>query len=262
MGTTYSFKRIIEEALSDKGWEPTEVDILAYRRAFYKLLERIGSDKEILKIQNKENTENKKVTKNEAILFDEFEKPVIKTLLLQLMDQNSMIYEFTHAKNDKAKFSAEETNDFLKALKAEIFKDPELVDEDMRYLSIYLDNIFLYSPLRSIETCHKLIDALAANLSDLPCDEQSTYLGKVEHILKKEFWLRTAESAIESLRIAENIKYKNEPYVETDPAIRAIYIRRDSEILKAIKEDDDLRQYIEKKTGRKAEAIFGYAQLK
>ena len=43
--------------------------------------------------------------------------------------------------------------------------------------------------------------------------------------------------------------------------IQAEYVQRDIEILRAIQEDDDLREYIEKKTGKKAEDIFNYRAL-
>ena len=98
-------------------------------------------------------------------------------------------------------------------------------------------------------------------LEFLCADDQSTYLGKVEHILKKEYALRTAESAQEIIRIADREKYRKEYYYERDPAIRHYYAIRDQKILEAIQEDDDLRQYIEKKFGMKAEILFNYATL-
>lgn len=38
-------------------------------------------------------------------------------------------------------------------------------------------------------------------------------------------------------------------------------MQRDKRVLEAIQEDDDLRQYIEKKFGKRAEEIFNYAVL-
>ena len=86
-------------------------------------------------------------------------------------------------------------------------------------------------------------------------------LDNVEYFLRKEYWLRTAEAPIGSLKVAEKIKDENELSIVSDPDIRAIYVKRDSEIMKAIQNDDDLRQYIEKKAGRQAELIFEHAIL-
>ena len=261
MKTTFSLQSIITEILIEKGSEDTPEKIRKVRRSFDALLARLGSDKAILKIQNKESSDGKKSRDHEVMLFDEFEKPMIKTLLLQLMDKKSLIYKFAHPKHYKAGFSSSEVFEFIETLKAEIFKDPNLVDIDMVYLHDYLVSIFLYSPLRSKETCHKLIDAIAATLYDLPCYEQTMCLDNVVYFLRKEYWLRTAEAAIGSLKVAENIKDENELSIVSDPDIRAIYVKRDSEIMKAIQNDDDLRQYIEKKAGRQAELIFEHAIL-
>ena len=134
----------------------------------------------------------------------------------------------------------------------------------------FFGSIFLYSPLRSIEYCHTLIDMLALNLQDLTSDRQSIYIGKVENILKKEFALRVTESTLEILDIAGIIEQsKNivgnkigiQNYCEKDPEIRFEYIQRDKRVLERIQEDDDLRCYIEKKMGMRAEDIFNYASL-
>ena len=50
-------------------------------------------------------------------------------------------------------------------------------------------------------------------------------------------------------------------YYESDPEIRFHYIQRDKRVLEAIQEDENLREYIEKKFGKRAEEIFNYAVL-
>ena len=124
MKTTFSLQSIITEILIEKGSEDTPEKIRKVRRSFDALLARLGSDKAILKIQNKESSDGKKSRNHEVMLFDEFEKPMIKTLLLQLMDKKSLIYKFAHPKHYKAGFSSSEVFEFIETLKAEIFKDP------------------------------------------------------------------------------------------------------------------------------------------
>lgn len=48
---------------------------------------------------------------------------------------------------------------------------------------------------------------------------------------------------------------------EYEPMLRSYYIERDKELLGKIQEDDDLRCYVEKKFGKKAEEIFNYTKL-
>lgn len=254
-------KQIIESVLSDIDAENyTEEEYNKYEddfekntrqlyRKFDRLLERLGSNKEVLKDGGK-NME-----------FDELDAPIIKTLVAQLYSGEGIIAEFVSARNENKQFSSNDVIKFIHALYDEVAKDDTMNKEELAYLAQFFNNIFLYSPLRSLETCHKTIDALALELHDLPCDVQSLYLGKVEHILKKEFALRVAESAQEIVRIAESKEFREHYYYERDPAIKYYYIQRDRQILKAIQKDDDLRQYIEKKFGQKAEEIFNYATL-
>lgn len=95
-------------------------------------------------------------------------------------------------------------------------------------------------------------------------------MGKLEHILKKEWGLRIAELALNSFQIAERIELSkkiaknniNPPfYYEQDPEIMFEYIERDKRMLEKVQSDDELRLYIETKVGRKAEDIFNYAAL-
>ena len=131
-----------------------------------------------------------------------------------------------------------------------------------------MNRIFLCAPLYISENCHTLIDYLVINLQDLPSTHQAVYLKKIEHLLRKEFALRLAESAMNILDISNIIEESKElgeddigiqSYSEFDPEIRSEYIQRDREVLKRIQEDDDLRHYIEGKIGKKAEEIFNYA---
>ena len=98
MKTTFSLQSIITEILIEKGSEDTPEKIRKVRRSFDALLARLGSDKAILKIQNKESSDGKKSRNHEVMLFDEFEKPMIKTLLLQLMDKK-VSYINSHIQN-------------------------------------------------------------------------------------------------------------------------------------------------------------------
>ena len=260
---TIPLDSIIKKVLDNKGVQYDEAgsdsNIIALRRAFYRLLERLGSDKERFK-------------ENGKYLFAEQEVPFMIVLLTQLYDNNGIIADFANRTKKIEKFLAREVYEFLDTLKKEIEKaESDEKKYDLRDMLIFFTDLFLWSPLRSLEECHKLIDVLAANLQEIPVDRQSFYLGKIEHILKKEVALRIAESTLEMVELAEKTeiskKERNDDigsqsyYYESDPEIRFHYIQRDKRVLEAIQEDENLREYIEKKFGQRAEEIFNYAVL-
>lgn len=254
-----SLEDIIKRVLDDKGMNYTyDANARALRRAFSRLFERLGSDIETYK-------------HNGVIEFVESEVPFMKSLLSQLYDNKGIIAEFVNSKKNK-KFSSEDVREFLELLEEEIEKtESEEKKEELADMGMFFSNLFLWSPLRCVEDCHRWIDVITMNLKEIPVDRQSFYLGKIEHILKKEVALRTAESTMEMIKLAEEIessKKENEDdvgiqnyYFERDPEIRFYYMQRDKRVLEAIQEDADLRHYIEKRIGKKAEEIFNYAML-
>lgn len=263
MSGKVSLVRIIEAVLIDKGVnlsdnkdDLVESNVRGLRRAFDRLIDRLGGDKEMLKA-------------GDSFEFHESEVSFMKVLIGQLYDDCGLVAKFANERNKNMKFSSRDVHALIQALLDEADKDGAS-EEELNEMARFFASIFLFSPLRSIEYCHKLIDMLAMNLQDLPTSKQSIYVGKVEHILKKEFALRLAESTLHSLNIAEMIDCPNKTddddigtqfYYERNPEIQFEYIQRDKRVLEKIQDDDDLRLYIEKKLGKKAEEIFNYASL-
>lgn len=260
MEKNITLDEIIKEVLRDKITSEGNIDsnIVTLRRAFFRLIERLGSDKEVFKTNGK-------------YLFNEMEIPFMKSLLIQLYSNEGLIADFANKGKKNMKFSSKEVREFLDTLNHEAEKaESELEKADLIDMEIFFSKLFLWSPLRSLEDCHELLDVIAANLSDLPVDQQSLYLGKVEHILEKEVALRLVEAAMNIAEIAGDIELSKkqsndeigiQSYYESEPQIRFHYIQRDKRVLETIQEDDDLRQYIEKKFGKRAEEIFNYAAL-
>ena len=80
--------------------------------------------------------------------------------------------------------------------------------------------------------------------------------------------MRIAELTIKSVYVGNCIEERrkvvgddiyNDEFFEYEPDLRNYFIDRDKELLEMIQEDKDLRYYIEKKLGKKAEEIFNYA---
>lgn len=209
---------------------------------------------------------------NGVIVFVEEEVPFMKSLLSQLYDNKGIIADFVNGGKKSKRFSSKEVREFLDILMKEIEKaESDAEKNELEDMGKFFSEIFLWSPLRSVEDCHSLIDSCASYLQDLPIDSQSYYLGTVEYFLKKELNLRYAEAAMEMKKLAEEIEQSKEIYNDDigiqryygiqDPQVRFHYMQRDKRVLEAIQEDDDLRQYIEKKLGKRAEKIFNYAVL-
>ena len=122
--------------------------------------------------------------------------------------------------------------------------------------------------MRSIEYCHALVDSLAFHLQDLTYNQKALYLKNFEAVLKKTYSMRIAELTINSVYVGNCIEERrkvvgddiyNDEFFEYEPDLRNYFIDRDKELLEMIQEDKDLRYYIEKKLGKKAEEIFNYA---
>lgn len=255
-----TLKTIIEYVLDDKNISYNKTDdatVKSLSRAFYKFIEKLGSDKEMLKCGG-HNYE-----------FVESEVPFMKIIISQLYDNKGIIAEFTNGRKGNKVFSSKDVYDLIESLGKEADKVGVNENEIERMVDFF-SKIFLLSPLRSVEYCHELIDAFALTLQDLTYDEQSIYLRQLEYVLKKELGLRYAEFCMKTLGLAhyvEEYRKKNGcsleagMYYEYEPELRFYYIQRDRAVLEAIQEDDDLRQFIEKKFGKKAEEIFNYAVL-
>lgn len=254
-----TLRTIIESVLEDKNVKDDsntyEANIKNLNRAFNRLIEKLGNDKEILKRGQR------------YFEFEESEVPFIKVLLSQLYDNKGIIAEFTNERKRNKKFNSTEVNELIESLK-DIASNEGMDENEINRMVDFFSTIFLMSPLRIVEYCHTLINALADTLQDLDYYEQAKYLLHVEHVLKKEYALRTAEFIFntgELAHIVEEYRKKNggdaHIYSEYESELRFSYIQRDRCVLEAIQEDDDLREYIEKKFGKKAEDIFNYAVL-
>lgn len=253
-----SLRHVIKSVLKEKKLTNTfyeDSNIRALQRKFKKLIEKLGCDSDVLK------------PKGNHFEFKQSEVPFIKVILLQLHNEEGMISDFVNDENKK--YSYEKVHGFIQLLLDEAEKDG-MTEIELKKMAVFLSNIFLASPLRSIESCHRLIDALAANLHDLTSTQQADYLIKIEHLLKKEVSLRIAESAIQTKEIAKIIEFSKElveddigyqNYYGNESEVMYEYTKRDREILKKIQEDDALRKYIENTMGKKAEDIFNYAAL-
>lgn len=170
MKNKITLKTIIESVLEDKNVKDDsntyEANIKYLNRAFTRLIEKLGNDKETLKRGER------------YFEFEESEVPFMKVLLSQLYDNKGIIAEFTNERKRNKKFSSIEVYEFIESLKD--IADSEGLDEnDIERMVEFFSKIFLLSPLCIVENCHMSIDSLAATLQDLDYYEQAKYLLRV-----------------------------------------------------------------------------------
>ncbi len=251
-----SFMSIVKEYIEEKGLnDDPKVD--AYLRKSYRYLEdfieKLGGNIDDMK------------SANHRIEFDESEIPSIKYLLRQFLasDKNT-IKNFINSKDNN--YSVDEINKFIDQFTNE-YCTPE--DKCAKvYLVEYMSNIFMLSHMRLIEECHALIDLYACNLQYLPRSLKLVNLQAFEDEISHLFALQLVGLARQIEDISRYIELCKDDEEDIDciydnlpVSVQSEYVQRDQEILKAIQEDDDLRRYIEKKIGKKAEDIFNYKAL-
>lgn len=261
MGRTYSLYELINEVIDEKvvknGDDNSDSSAKRLQRNFYSLIKNLGSTKDALKGDAK------------SIQFQDKERFVIKYILSQIYDKKGLIYDFAMSNNKDEKFKSRKVHKMIEELCDAAVEDG-MEERELLQLVEYFSDIFLESPLRSIEYCHALVDSLAFHLQDLTYNQKALYLKNFEAVLKKTYSMRIAELTFNSIYVGNCIEVRrklvgediyNDEFFEYDPELRNYFIDRDKELLEMIQEDEDLRCYVEKKLGKKAEEIFSYAKL-
>ena len=150
-----------------------------------------------------------------------------------------------------------------------MFDEAENDDEnktELEEMARFCCKVFLQAPLRALEKCHAAIDALWLTIQDLNYVEQARYLNVVADMLEIEYMHSCVERVINirdtaKMAVAYDCRDGETPYDGFPSDIKHDYLQRDRNILAAIKVDDDLRDYIEKVLGKKAEDVFGYTMI-
>jgi hypothetical protein len=204
--------------------------------------------------------------------LEESEVPFMTAILRQFLDSNSLISKFAYKHSKSSDFSPVDVHRLIHSILEEANKHGSNAFE-LQQVAEFFNNVFFGSQLRSYMECHLCIDALYMNLHDLTNAEQVKYLRNVEVILKKEVSLRLAKIAVTayvraSCKNTDLLHDKQfeflghgQNYDEIHNETKHELIQRDKEMLIKIQEDNDLREYIEKKFNKKAEEIFDYATL-
>ena len=173
MSGKISLKKIIEEVLAEKELLHNESSERRLRRAFDKLLETLGGNKDQLKGRDLVGAK---------IGFDKSEVPFMKIIIRQLYEGKGLIAKFTDKNSD---ISSMDVHDLIQSIIDEADKDGAS-EEGLADLMLFLTNLFNCSPMYLIEDCHSLLDILELNIQGLPTAHQALRLSKVLSFLKQE----------------------------------------------------------------------------
>lgn len=248
-----SLGSIIKEMLNEEKFSDDESNIKQCRRGFTRLIEKLGGSIDDLK------------SANNVIEFEEAEVPGIKFLLRNIFSSTeNPIGDFLYSKDKD--FSAEEARKFIDCVASELCATEKAGEKEK--VVEYLSDIFLLSHMRIIEECHTMIDIYACNLQHQLRAEQLLSLQSLRDEISQFLTINLAKRAYKMAEISNDIELYKDGEAEIDciydgfpTNIQSEYVQRDIEILNAIQEDGDLREYIEKKTGKKVEDIFNYRAL-
>lgn len=243
-----------EEDKSQEGkLQEDESSIRKCRRGFTSLIEKLGG-----------SIDDIKSSKN-VIEFEEDEVPGIKVLLHGVFrTDNNPISDFLLSKGDD--FSVEDATKFIDYLVANLYATEEEGKKEDLVKSLSDDT--MVSHMRIIDECHKLVDGYARELQHLLKSERLIHLQLLRDEILHFHALELVERAYRIAEISEMVELYKDGEEEIDciyegspKSVQSEYVQRDIEILKAIQEDDNLRAYVEKKIGKKAEDIFNYRAL-
>ncbi len=200
--------------------------------------------------------------------FEEEEVLFVKHILKDLAMNKGLCSQFIDKNRGDDYVGASQVHEFIQKFFYELEADGASEEECQANLN-FLAMIFLIPVHEMRENCHRLIDGIWLNLSSYPYTHQAMMMERLTKILKKEFAEITVQSTFMVGELAELIQKSKELCGDNigmqdygDDSIGVEYAERDMRTLRQIQADPDLRAYVEKKLGAKAEDVFNVAYSK
>jgi hypothetical protein len=249
-----SLAKIISSVLDEKGLNVIDSETKSLERQFYRLLTKLGGNKDELK------------NAGGNFAFGKMEIPFFKIIIKSLYNRDGIISKLI---TDKEEISSSDIYVFITELLEEAEKS-KMDEKEVADLLIFLIDLFPLAYTYYYEQCLLYIDMLDKNIQELPSTYKAAYMAKLADTIKKGVSLHIAESAIDILTMANDIiilrqncedNSDNESDRHSGASKSCIYTQSDKLLIKKIIEDDALRQYLKNKTGLYPEQIFGNIQL-
>lgn len=196
------------------------------------------------------------------MMFDDLQKVYVEAILIQLLEKKGKAYDFYRKKPHLP--STQETHDMIEDV-LESIDDSKSSEEIIQDGINFLDMLFELTYRQKINDCHMIIDTLQANLEQYPYTLKLRSIERLITFLYAENIRASTEAAIQScdlIKLFGNLTtlYSTNDigdiYGEPGDPIRREYEQRDAKMIESLKEDPELRAYVEKKTGYKIEEVF------
>lgn len=249
MGKTIALISLTEEITNKFG----VMSERTLRRRFQKLIDVCGGNYTLL--QNK----------NGKVYFDENETSFVKHILTELVKNEGILSKFIDKKNTNEFVGIEEVRGFIQSYIGKLEEDG-YNENEIKAAVEFLSMLFLLPVHVSRENCYQYVMSIWLNLQAYPYTHQVSTMKQTEALLKKQLAVSAVNSIFmigelsELIQSSKNITEDGigiQDYGNDTPT--AEYFERDRKALQLIQSNPEIRAYVERLTGQKAEEVFNVA---
>lgn len=248
-----SFTSVAVETVEEvfPGVENVESIVKRLIRQFTKFIEMTGGSVDELK------------DKKGRMMFAEDDVPILKLILTQFAQQSGFAYDFLKKKVDLA--SLEDTHVLIQELLDAMAADG-LTESEAQVIVDWLDRVFRFSFRVEICNCHRIVDGIAVNMLQYPYTYSMRYVNQLHRLLQREFVRIITGTVMEIGELAEflqmakevaEVETPSELYGEEDDEIKSEYCQRDADVIAFLKDNPEIRRYVENRVGATVEEIWG-----
>lgn len=249
MGKAISLKSLTEEITEQIGGMSERT----LRRRFRQLITVCGGNYTLL--QNK----------NGKVYFDESETSFVKHILTELVKNEGISSKFIDKRNTDEFVGVEEVHGFIQSYISKLEEDG-YDESEIKATVDFLCMIFLFPVHVSRENCHRYVNSIWLNLQAYPYTHQGPMLGQTESLLKKQLAVTAVNTMFMVGELSELIQSSKKITEDDigmqdygDDTIATEYFERDRRALQLIQNNPEIRAYVERLTGQKAEEVFNIA---
>lgn len=235
---------------SDRAIDMEDGIICNIRNKFRTFLKSIGADENALKDGGRN------------YLFEEKDVPIV-IALISVLQSSEKIKEYWKDYRDKdGLIHYHVIHEYISDLASEIESTGHFSRDVIDVISSKIFDCYNAYPNAYFELCHDLIEEYRQSLVGFLCGENMSFVYRLHCILVGELTLLDTEVALRAENICNCRKQALECFGKVDYSyspggLGREYAERDRNLLRKIRDDNDLRVYLEKKIGYTIEEVFG-----
>lgn len=194
--------------------------------------------------------------------FEEEVCPLVEFILRQLARESGSAFDIM--KGNAKLTDLECTHSVIQELLDDFVAEGTSEDEAQAAINL-LDRVFFFSFRVELENCHRLLDALALNLYPQPYTYAMQSMSDFSNELKRMFAKSSVEAVIYCselmgfLKNAVELADAESPFEicgDINDEITQEYIQRDLHVIEFLRENPDLRKFVERRAGCTVEALW------